>query len=87
MKDSKDYTILSKLKRSNMRIDILKLLIEPKTPVELAKLLKKHRGGVSRALLDMANDGLVECLNPKDPNYRFYKTTEKGKKILEDIKK
>ena len=87
MKESKNYAILSKLKRSNMRTKILELLIEPKTPVELAKLLNKHRGGVSRALLDMASDGLVICLNPKEPNFRFYKTTEKGKKVLEDVKK
>lgn len=82
-----DYRLLSKLRRSNVKLDILKLLEEAKTPTDVAKILKKYRETISTAILDLVNEGLVECLNKEDHNYRFYKTTEKGKKILEDLKK
>lgn len=81
-----NYRLLSKLRRSNVKLDILKLLEEPKTPTDVAKILKKYRETISVAILDLVKEGLVECLNPDDHNFRFYKTNEKGKKVLEDIK-
>jgi len=30
---------------------------------------------------------LIKCENPKDPNYRFYSITAKGKDALKEAKK
>ena len=73
-----DYRLLSKLRRSNVKQEILKLLEEPKTPTDVAKILGKHRETISRAILDLVKEGLVECLNPEDQNYRYYKTKKKN---------
>ena len=54
--------------------------------MDLAKQLNKHKASISRAFLDLTKDGLIECLSPNSNNYRFYKTTEKGKKILQELK-
>lgn len=69
-----DYKIKSKLRRSTIKQKILELIKEePKTASDLAKILNKHREPISRALLDMKKDKLVKCMNPEDPNYRYYK--------------
>lgn len=55
---------------------------KPKTAKQLGKVLNKHIQSVSRTLLDLDKKGLVECLNPRDDRFRFYKITPKGKELL-----
>lgn len=80
-----EYDLIAYLRRSNIKVKLLKLLGEPKTPTDLKKTLGIHRESISRALLEMQKKGLVTCLNPKQANFRYYKTTEKGKKLVKKI--
>ena len=65
----------------------MKALTSPKTPVEIAKEINKHRSAVSRAILALEKKGLVKCLTPKERMYRIYEITTKGKRILKLILK
>ena len=80
-----DYNFIAWLRRGKIKPQILKLLQEPKTPTDLKKALGIHRESISRALLEMREKGLVVCLNPKQPNFRYYQTTAKGKKLLRKL--
>ena len=72
--------------RGRVRRKVLTNLSKPMTATYLSKLLKVHRSSVSRALLDLQEEGLVKCLNSEDNLLRFYERTEKGKEILNYIK-
>lgn len=80
------YELLSHVRRSKIKVQILKLLQEPKTATDLKKIIGVHRESISRALLEMEKKKLVECITPKQPNFRYYKTTKKGEKIIGKIK-
>lgn len=80
-----NYDIISKFRRSPIRIKILTLLQEPKTVMDLTKPTNMSKSSVSRIFLDMAKDGLIDCLSPNSNNYRYYKITEKGKEILKEL--
>ena len=79
------YDIAFVLKGS-VRKSILGNLEKPKTAKTLSKELNKHIQSVSRSLLALEKKKLIQCLNPKDDRFRFYKITQKGKDILEQIK-
>lgn len=71
------------LDRSKLRKIILESLIEKEqVAIFLAKKLKKHRSAISRTLGELKDNGLVECINPEDSNYKIYKITDFGKEIL-----
>jgi len=80
-----DYNVLAKLRRSSIKIKILKNLDEPKTATDLKKILNVHRESISRALIEMEKDGLVACANPEQPNYRYYKLTSNTKKLVDKL--
>ena len=82
-----EYSIMGKIRKSNMRLKILELLFEEKTPNDIAKLLDKHQPSISKAIISMTKDGLVKCLNPNDASYRYYVITPYGKEILHKMKK
>lgn len=60
------------LRKSELRKLVWESLNKPKTAVDIAKELKKHRSAVSRVLLDMEKSGLVKCINSNDSSFRFY---------------
>ena len=60
------------LRKSDLRKQIWEKLDKPKTPVDIAKELKKHRSSISRVLLDMQKEGFVKCINSDDKSFRFY---------------
>ena len=64
---------------------VLKGLIQPKTPTELAKKIGVARSAVSRIIQALEKVGLVECMTPKEKMDRYYRVTETGKKIAEII--
>lgn len=77
------FDAIIRIKRSSTKPIILKsILIEPRTPTQLSKEMKKHRASISQSLLDLKKDGFVECLTKKGINFHYYKTTAKGKKAL-----
>jgi DNA-binding PadR family transcriptional regulator len=62
------------------------LALGPKTPASIARLSKEHLPHVSRALRELTEKGLVECLTPNMPKNRIYGITGKGKEVLEKLK-
>lgn len=74
------------LVRSRKRIELFKLLEKPKTPTQLSKFMKSSLPNVSLKLRDLSERGLVICINPEDRKGRIYQLTEKGNKVLEELK-
>lgn len=75
------------LTRSEKKKQILQILEKPKTPTQISKLLKMHRSSASKILLQMEKKQFIKCLNPEDRMARFYQATEKGLKVLEELRK
>jgi DNA-binding transcriptional ArsR family regulator len=66
---------------SKLRSRLLELLSKgPKTPTELASLEKKHVSHVSRALMELRAQGLVESTSTQSRE-RYYRTTIQGMAI------
>ena len=60
------------LKKGKLRKEVLERLDKPKTATELAKEMGKHRSSISRILLELKKQGLIECVNPEDDRFRHY---------------
>ena len=74
------------LDRSKTRRLVLSELKEgEQVAIFLAKKHKIHRSAISRALTELSDKGLTECINPNDSNYRKYRITHKGKEVLNKI--
>lgn len=58
----------------------------PKTPSSLVKISGKHLSHISRALRELTEKGLIECLTPDLPKSRIYGITNKGKEVLKKLK-
>jgi DNA-binding transcriptional ArsR family regulator len=71
--------------RAKNRRKILKALDEPKLPSQLASELRMHISHVSRALAELEEQGLVECLTPEEKIGRLYRLTERGKEVRSQI--
>ena len=81
------YDLIASIRRSKIKLGILRLLGEPKTATDLKKIIGAHRESISRALLQMKTQGLVVCITPEQPNFRFYKITEKAKALMKTLEK
>ena len=80
------WHLVSFVKRGRVRRQVLStILTEPRMPAEIARITKNHRPSVSRALLELKEKGLVECLTPNEKLGRLYKVTESGVKLLKKI--
>ena len=72
---------------SSYRIKILLSLKEgPKTPTEIARETKLHKGNISKVLGQLREKDLVECITPTRRKARFYKLTKKGEYVADKIK-
>lgn len=82
------YELISFILRAKNRREIIKHLKEGnKTASDLVKLTRMYKSHVSRTLAELKKEELIECLNPNDREYKFYTLTNKGKKLLIDLKK
>nr|WP_321352644.1 winged helix-turn-helix domain-containing protein [uncultured Methanoregula sp.] len=79
------YNLVSFVSRGSVRRKVLKGLLKPNTPTELAKVLGIARSAVSRSISALEKVGLVECLTPDENMNRYYQTTEIGKKVVDLI--
>lgn len=79
------YTLVSFVVRGSVRRKVLKGLLRPNTPTELAKDLGIARSSVSRTIQEFEKVGLVECLTPDETMSRYYRITETGKKVVDVI--
>lgn len=57
------------------------------TPKQLSLSLDKPISHISKALRELRNKGLVECLTPKMRKARFYTITRLGTQVLDEINK
>lgn len=80
-----NWQLLSFVKRSNQRQNILKSLSQPKTPTDVRKQTKLAPSHISRTLKEFMDKGIAVCLTPKQKIGRLYKLTENGEKLLKQI--
>lgn len=76
------YNLVSFVTRGSVRRKVLKGLIRPNTPTELAKTIGVARSAVSRTIQALEKVGLVECLTPDEKMDRYYRISDTGKKVL-----
>jgi len=76
------YNLVSFVTRGSVRRKVLKGLLKPNTPTELAKTIGVARSAVSRTIQALEKVGLVECLTPDEKMDRYYRISETGKKVL-----
>lgn len=62
-------------------------LKSPMTPSQLAISSCVSMSHVSKALRDLKNQGLVECINPQDRVGKIYRRTEEGEGIVTQLEK
>lgn len=69
------------------RKEVVKLLVDPRTPTELAKLLRVHANVVTRILKDLASRQLVESheLKGRKKTYRLTKRGELTRQVLDNL--
>jgi DNA-binding PadR family transcriptional regulator len=69
------------------RKEVVKLLIDPRTPTELAKMLKVHANVITRILKDLSSRDLVEVhvLQGKKKTYRLTKRGELARQVLNNL--
>ncbi|WP_292542730.1 winged helix-turn-helix domain-containing protein [Methanoregula sp.] len=79
------YNLVSFVARGSVRRKVLKGLIRPNSPTELAKSLGIARSAVSRTIQALEKVGLVECLTPDEKMSRYYRTTDIGRKVVDVI--
>lgn len=76
------FELVSFVGRGRDRRQVLKDLVRPNSPTELAKQLYMDRSTISRVVIELTEKGLVECLTPDERMGRYYRTTETGKKVV-----
>ena len=72
---------------SNYRKKVLESLENPKTPSKISKELNINIAHISRALNELMDKKLVECLTPNSNKGKLFVITKRGKEILEESKK
>jgi predicted transcriptional regulator len=79
---------ISFVARGIRRKQILMLLKNSKlTQPEIKKITGMYKEHTSRALKELSERKLIICLNPEDVEFKFYKITPLGKKVLEYLEK
>ncbi|KXA89142.1 hypothetical protein AKJ61_03485 [candidate division MSBL1 archaeon SCGC-AAA259B11] len=80
-----DYELLSFVKRSERRKQIVTELQRPSTPKEIAQRVGVSLPHVSRTLREFRERGIAECKTPEAKIGRIYKLTEQGREILQEV--
>ncbi|MFB6144287.1 MAG: helix-turn-helix domain-containing protein [Candidatus Nanohaloarchaea archaeon] len=86
--DDELWSKLSYVEMSKNRTETLRVLSEsekPMTPTEVSEELDIAFNSASRALRQLSEKELVECINPEAPRYRRYRLTEDGEKISQNL--
>lgn len=79
------WELVSFVSRSEHRKKILSILQKPITPSDIANKTGFYLTHVSRALRELQEKKLVECLTPKERVGKYYKITRLGREILKEI--
>ncbi len=80
----RDYAFVVNGKK---RKEVLKLLIDPRTPSELAKMLQVHANVITRIIKDLASRELVQShqLQGRKKTYRLTKRGELTRQVLDNL--
>lgn len=70
---------------SNYRKKVLSSLETPKTPTQLSKEVNINKTHISRALSELEERKMVQCLTPKSKKGKLYVITKAGKEALKEI--
>ncbi|AUG48531.1 transcriptional regulator [Haloarcula taiwanensis] len=83
-----DVEEYSWVKASDYRENILLAMEEkPRTPKELSEMTGYYLSHVSNVLSDLDSHGLAECITPEKKKGRLWTATEKGDRLIEDLKR
>ena len=80
------WELVSFAKGRTRRLCLESLASGPTTPNSIALSSGEHLSHVSRALRELAEKELVNCLTPKLNKNRIYEVTPKGKEVLKRLK-
>lgn len=79
------WELVSFINRSQQRRKILLALRKPATPSKLSKETGMYLTHVSRALRELTEKGLVDCLTPKERVEKYYRISNLGRAVLNKI--
>lgn len=83
-----DWETVSYVFSSELRFKVLiELRKSQQTPSQLARGLSQPISHVSKALSELSDKELVECLTPTRKKGRFYEITKDGEEVLDEISK
>lgn len=68
-----------------LRVNIVKLLNEPKTPTQLRNMIKTQDSAIARCLRTLEKHKIVKQLNPNIRKGKIYILTNVGKDILKQL--
>jgi len=84
---SKNWNLVSFVKRSKYRELVLKAIEKPSNPTKLKKELDIDKAHVSRALSNLIEKKLAICLTPEAKKFKLFQITKLGNKILNELDK
>ena len=80
-----DWQLISFVRSSKYREQVLKALDKPKTPTEIKKEIKIDKAHITRALQSLIEERLVVCHTPKARKYKIFERTNKGNNIIKNL--
>ena len=80
-----DWQLISFVKSSKYREQVLRILDRPKTPTEIKKEIKIDKAHITRALQKLIERKLVVCHTPKVRKYKIFERTNKGNNIIKKL--
>ncbi len=75
------------LRSKNRRTLLIMLSKETLTPAQMMKRTSMYESHVSRCLKELKDEKLIECKNPNERRFKFYKITKKGKYVCKEVEK
>ena len=81
-----NWELLSFIKRSKQRVNVLTAFGSVHTPSEIAKATSLAPSHISRTLKEFCTMGLLDCINPKAKTGKLYKLTKEGENIQNAIR-
>lgn len=79
------WELLSFIQGRTRRLCLKELATGPKTPGIIARASQLHLSHISRALRELSEKGIVECVTPNAPKNRFYRITKLGQKLIQKL--
>lgn len=79
------WELLSFIQGRTRKMCLKELASGPKTPAMIAKSSQIHLSHISRALRELIEKDIAECVTPDTSKNRFYITTDLGKKLLQKL--